>query len=197
MKVSAATPGFSCASAFAACGPCSASSARSGSGWIVQRWPMLVIRCRVSAALQAALTMSDHQIVEDAAVLVREERVALLADGEVDDVHRHERFECLGGIGTDHAQLAHVRDVEQRRGLAAVSVLFQDALGVGHRHLVAGELHHLGAELQMERVQRRAEKGLVHKRSPKGNHSERIDRIIVPPLPSLSALPERLAPRFF
>jgi hypothetical protein len=111
---------------------------------------MLVIRWRVSAALQAALTIRKRW----SSRRVREQRVALLADRQVDHVHRHQRLERLGRIVADQAKLAHVRDIEQRRRLAAVPMFLQDAGGVRHRHLVAGELDHLGAELEVERVQR-------------------------------------------
>ena len=59
-------------------------------------------------------------------------------------------------IRTEKYALAHVRDIEQPGGSARVQVLFQNASRVLHRHLVAGERHHLGAELHMQRMKRRS-----------------------------------------
>ena len=53
-------------------------------------------------------------------------------------------------------RLAHMRDIEQPGLLAGVQMLFQDAGGILHRHLIAGERHHLAAQLQMQGVKRRA-----------------------------------------
>ena len=66
---------------------------------------------------------NDHQVVEQAAAGVGEEGVALPAHAEVDHVHRHQVLQGRGGVGTDQPHLAHVRDVEQGRRLAAVLVL--------------------------------------------------------------------------
>jgi len=104
----------------------------------------------------------NHQIVEDAAGRIGEEGVALLADRKVDHVHRHQRFERGGGAVADQPQLAHVRDIEQRRLLAAMAVLGNDAAGVVDRHLVAGKGHHLCAELDMQVEQRCAVQGRGH-----------------------------------
>ena len=85
---------------------------------------------------------------------IGEEGVALLVHAEVDHVHRHQRLERARRIVAAQAQLAHVRDVEQRGRLPALPVLGQDAVRVVDRHLVARERHHLGAELDMQIVQR-------------------------------------------
>ena len=53
-------------------------------------------------------------------------------------------------------RLAHMRDVEQPGGGARVQVLGEDAGGILHRHVVAGERHHARAERDMQRMQRRA-----------------------------------------
>jgi hypothetical protein len=91
--------------------------------------------------------VGDHQVVEDAAV-VGEHRVALHAHRQVDDVHRHQGFQGLGGIGAGQANLAHVRDIEQPGLLTGVLVFFHHAERVLHRHVVAGERHHAGAEFE-------------------------------------------------
>ena len=55
---------------------------------------------------------------------------------------------------------------EIRRGLTAGGVLGQDAGGVLHRHLVAGERHHARAEFEVQRVQRGAGEGVGQAASP-------------------------------
>jgi len=47
-----------------------------------------------------------------------------------------------------------VGDVEQRGRLAAPAVFGEDPGGEGDRHLVAGERHQLGAEFDVQCVQR-------------------------------------------
>ena len=63
------------------------------------------------------------------------------------------------GIRADEHHLAHVRDIEQAGLGAGVGVLLEDAGRVLHRHLVAGEGHHLGAEGDVQVVQRGAQHG--------------------------------------
>ncbi len=126
----------------------------------------------VDALVQAA---RDHQVVEDAAGGVREQRVALLPGREADDVAGHQRLERRGGVGAGEPYLPHVRDVEQRRRLAALAVLGEDAAGVVDRHLVAGERHHLRAEVAVQRVQRGGLEGF-------GGHGV-LPRVVATPPP--------------
>ena len=98
--------------------------------------------------------VEEHQVVEDAALVVQQQAVALLARRQADHVDRHQRLEGGGGVGADQAQLAHVGDVEQAGGLARVLVLGHQAGGVLHRHRIAGEGHHAGAEFHVQGVQR-------------------------------------------
>jgi hypothetical protein len=99
----------------------------------------------------------DHQIVDDAAILVQQLRVTLLARFKRPDVGRNQRFHCACGGGEVRAteeRLSHVGDVEQT-GLAARVVVFgDDACGVLHRHFVAGERHHACAERNVGAVKR-------------------------------------------
>ena len=163
MKVSLASAGASRLITAAAFGPCSASSARSGSGSMAQRrgdrraqvGDVVVLAGGVDDQEQVVGAPRHHQVVEDAAGVVGEEGVALLALGQADDVDRHQRLERRRRVVADQAQLAHVRDVEQRRRLAALAVLGEDARRVRDRHVVAGERHHLRAELDVQRMQRR------------------------------------------
>ena len=99
-----------------------------------------------------------HQVVEDAAALVGELRVALAAGREADDVAGHQRFERARHrlvVGADQERLAHVRDIEQAGRAAHMIVLGDDAVGILHRHVVAGERHHAAAARDMQRMQRR------------------------------------------
>jgi len=96
-----------------------------------------------------------HQVVEDAAPVVGEQRIALLAQRQADDIDRNKSFERGRGFGTGQAQLAHVRHVEQHGRFAAPPVLGEDPLRKRHRHVVAGERHHLRAEFEVQGMQRR------------------------------------------
>ena len=113
---------------------------------------------------QVIARAGDHQIVEDAAVIVGELRVTLLARLQARDVARHQRLDCLGrvlpGLGRQ-PHLAHVRDVEQAGRRPRLRVLGQDAGRVLHRHLVAGEGHEARAELAMQVVERCAFEGIA------------------------------------
>ena len=159
-----------------AVGPCTAISAR----WSARssrtpggqpRREMRVVRLlrrRVDDQEQHAVLgrigrARHHQVVEDAAVVVEQLRVALAAGREADDVARHQRLERARDrlvVGADEERLAHVRDVEQAGRAAHMIVLGDDAVGVLHRHVVAGERHHAGAARDMQRVQR----GLLQRR---------------------------------
>jgi hypothetical protein len=88
--------------------------------------------------------IGDHQIVENAAALVREERIALAPRREAEDIRRHEPFERPSRIGNvtglrTHNDLPHVRDIEQTSGGACVQMLLEHARRILDRHLVAGE----------------------------------------------------------
>ena len=102
-----------------------------------------------------------HQIVEDAAALVGELRVAHAVVAEAFDVGRDQRLERRLHIGTAQHGLAHMRDVEQRRFGAALLMLFDDSRWILHRHVVAGERHHARAERLMEGVERRGLEGAL------------------------------------
>ena len=108
-------------------------------------------------------------------------------------------------IGTDQEGLPHVRDIEQPGLVARVQVLLEDAERILHRHLVAGERHHLGAERHVQLVERRALQGCVGSRvrrsyrlkshvaciprrsarveAPSVTGPERFRRELVPPYP--------------
>jgi hypothetical protein len=135
---------------------------------------------------------SDHQVVDDAARIVEELGVALLAGLEPQDIGRHQclqRGGCGCMVGPDQERLPHVRDVEQAGLGPRVLVLPEDAQRVLDGHLVAGERHHLGAQRHVQRVKRRAVERLVGSRVgahlshvPQGLHPAPDERGFKPPL---------------
>jgi hypothetical protein len=76
------------------------------------------------------------QVVDDAAALVREQRVLRLAVADPVEVVREQRLEQLVGVRALDVELAHVRDVEDAAVGANGPMLGDHAL-VLHRHLPA------------------------------------------------------------
>ena len=56
--------------------------------------------------------LEEHQVIDDAALVVEQQAVALLTHRQVDHVNRNQALERGRGIRPDQAQLTHVRDVE-------------------------------------------------------------------------------------
>ena len=100
-----------------------------------------------------AAGIRNHQVVEDAARLVGQQRVALPARLQAEQIAGHQPLQRGGRGGASECRLAHVRDVEQRGLRPAMQVLGQHAL-VLHGHRVAGELHHPRTERAVPGVQR-------------------------------------------
>jgi hypothetical protein len=75
-------------------------------------------------------SVGDHQIVQYAAVLVREQGVALLPGTKPDHVDRHQAFQRLGRALAREAELPHMGDVEQAGVLAGVVVFLDDAAAI-------------------------------------------------------------------
>ena len=117
------------------------------------------VRCVDDQEVAAALEAVDDQVVDDAALLVREQRVLGLTDLEPVDVVREHGLEQIACVGAFDLDLAHVRDVEDTAVSAHGAVLGDDAL-VLHGHLPAGEGHHPGAERDVALVERRAKQRL-------------------------------------
>ncbi|MNH24870.1 hypothetical protein D3C79_848260 [compost metagenome] len=99
--------------------------------------------------------IGNHQVVEDAALVIGEQRITLHPHRQVDDIDRHQRFQGLGRIGATQADLAHVRNVEQAGLFTGVQMLLEHAQRVLDRHGVAGERHHARAQFQVQTLQRR------------------------------------------
>ena len=121
---------------------------------------VVVLAGGVDDQKQMVAEIRHHQVVENAAGLVGELRIALAAGRQRQDVLRHQPFQRQAASSSlpDFARsvdLAHMRDVEQAGGGAGVQMFLQHAGGVLHRHVVAGERHHLAAAGDVQRVQRR------------------------------------------
>ena len=96
--------------------------------------------------------VDEHQVVDDAALVIQQQAVALAIHAQADHVHRHQAFECQAGIGAGNADLAHVGYVEQAGGFARLLVFGQQAF-VLHGHGVAGKRHHAGTQFQVQGIQ--------------------------------------------
>ena len=97
-----------------------------------------------------------HQIVEDAAPVVQQQRVAHLPRHQRLQIARDQRLQRARRLGAAQPDLTHMRDIEEAGLGARVQVLGDDAGGVLHRHLVAGERHHFGAARAVQLIQGRA-----------------------------------------
>ena len=109
---------------------------------------------------QVIAGIGHHEIVEDAARFIGEEGIARAAGGKPGDIGGDDplqrRREAAATRLRREAKLAHMGDVEQPRLAAGLQMLRQYAGGILHRHVIAGEGHHLGAELEMQIVERGA-----------------------------------------
>ena len=110
------------------------------------------------AALAEAV---DDQVVDDPAVLVRQERVLRLPRRDPVEVVREEALQEGGRLRPLDLDLAHVRDVEDAGVRADGLVLLDDAL-VLDGHLPAGERNHPSPERNVPVVQRRSQESLGH-----------------------------------
>ena len=110
---------------------------------------------------QMAAEIRHHQVVENAAVGVGELRVALPARRDRQDVLRHQPLQRRAASSTlpdfGCSAIWPICETSNRPAAAAgVQVFPQHAGGVLHRHVIAGERHHLAAARQMQRMQRGA-----------------------------------------
>ncbi len=95
----------------------------------------------------------DHQIIQHAAIIVDQQRIALLTDLQGRKIDRQDRFERgIKAFARQH-QLAHVGDIEQARILARPGVFCHDPF-ILDRHLIAGERHHPRALCPVPAIER-------------------------------------------
>jgi len=116
--------------------------------------------------------IGDHQVVKDAALGIGELGVAHPPDVQAGDVAGHQALQHLGGASTGDAGLAHMRDIEQTGRGARVLVFAEHAQRILHRHVVAGERHHLGTEVPVQGGERGGlERGVGHRNSERKVHA--------------------------
>ena len=149
----------------------------------------------------------EHQVVDQAAVVGQELRIALHAGLQVQDVGADQRLQRRGRrdvVRADETCLPHVRHVEQAGVLARPAVLGEDAGWILHRHQVAGERYHAGAGGFVRGLERRRQNGRVGAGTGgRGHRDFRVgggnDATLLPPptrgrkivAPPLSRIPER------
>ena len=120
---------------------------------------------RVDDQPQAVLVTRRDQVVEDAAIFVREQGVAHLSGAETPDIARHQRLQRRIRVRSDQANLAHVAHVKERRSAPRLPVLGDIARRIAQRHLIAGEGRHAGVRRPVHGVERGFEK-FGHRRIP-------------------------------
>ena len=98
--------------------------------------------------------VKKHQVVDDAARVVKQQTVTLLANRQVHHINRHQAFKRGGCVRSLKSQLAHVRDIKQASGSAGMQVLGHQSSRVLHRHAVASKWHHARAKFYMQVMQR-------------------------------------------
>lgn len=76
------------------------------------RGRLLPLPAIIAAVMLAVLILAacDHQVVEQPATGVGEEGVALLAGGQAEHVHRHQRLQRRRGVRAHQPQLPHQLD---------------------------------------------------------------------------------------
>ncbi|MCY1502260.1 hypothetical protein D9M68_363560 [compost metagenome] len=123
---------------------------------------------------QVVATVGDHQVVEDAAFDIGEDRITLPAFAKAEHIDRHQLFKrkrCvfdLAGLRPDN-DLAHMGDIEETSGNAGVLVFLHHAIRVLHRHVVTGKGHHARAQGKVQRMQRRMlQMGILFQIRPPG-----------------------------
>ncbi len=125
---------------------------------LFQQRLVLGLAGRVDHQKQVVAEIGDHQVVEDAAGFVGEQRIALPADGSarISCGTSHSSARAASSIFPDFGRNAiwPIWETSNRPALArGVQMFLQHPGSVLHRHVVAGERHHFGPARQMQRVQ--------------------------------------------
>ena len=102
-----------------------------------------------------------HQVIENAAGSIEQQRIAQRAGRQPSDVTRQQRLERLV-LRQRHQHLAHMADIEQPGMAAGPQMLSDDAPEFAiilDRHRIAGERHHARAKPAMQRIERQIQDG--------------------------------------
>jgi hypothetical protein len=95
--------------------------------------------------------IGDHQVIEDSARIICEQRIALAAWKQTQQILWHQALESLCDsfqIARASAQqdLTHMRNIEKAGGRASMQMFFHDAGEEVDRHLVTCKWHKAGAQ---------------------------------------------------
>ena len=103
----------------------------------------------------------NDDVVHEGGFRIQHGRVVRLAGDEPRGVVHGDALHGIQRLRPGEADVAHVADVEDAHAGAHRHVLGQDAAGRGifHRHVPAAKIHHLGAHLAMDRVERSFSQG--------------------------------------
>ena len=103
---------------------------------------------------QVVADIGHHEVIEYAADIVGELRVAHPSRCEARDIGGNQFFQCHGRVVTAQGDLSHVRHIEYRRQGARVVMLAKNPCRILHRHFVACKRYHLAALIDMKVVKR-------------------------------------------
>ena len=95
----------------------------------------------------------DHQIVDDPAGRVEQQRIAHAVDAEALDVAGQQRLQRARHIVARQGKLPHMADVEQA-GMVARPLMFGEDTVILDRHRIACERHHPRAARAVPRIER-------------------------------------------
>ncbi len=135
---------------------------------------------------QPIIGSRDDQIVEDAARLVEQQRVAHPAWREALQIAWNQRLKGARRRSAEEPDLAHMRDIEEAGVGAGMEMLGDDARGVLHRHLIAGKGDHAGAQRAVQIVKRGVPQRRRFGRTRHRRTSGRADAGCVREMPPLS-----------
>ena len=107
---------------------------------------------------QAVFGARRDQVVENAAAVAREQRVAHLSGAETLYVARHQSLQRRVRVRSDETDLAHVTHVEERSAAPRLPVLGEIARRIPQRHLIPGEGRHAHLRRPVHGVERGFEK---------------------------------------
>ena len=115
---------------------------------------ILILIARVHAQKEMTRGKAVHQdIVHKSAVIGEQSGILNLAVHEPSGVVRGHMLDQCQRLRAPDINLPHVADVKKARGRAHRVVLGENA-GIFHRHIPAAEIHHFGAQLAMDGVER-------------------------------------------